>query len=177
MTDRHAPSTGALHGPHALPDAVRRRISPGPGRRAAVLAVFAAMGVGQGLSLFHPLPEQNANALDHVFALAPPAFWGVLWITLAVASAAIAVLRPPIDRFGFGMQYTIWTLWATAWLWSTARGTFGIGPHIPRGYTVTVLYFAYSAILLIVSGWAENRQLLPDDAGRPGWRARWPWRG
>lgn len=122
-----------------IPAAAGRRA----GRRGAFLAFLAVLDVAYGYSLFVTAAPQRAFDL-----LLPWQAWGIIWmVTGAVCASGIFARR---DRLQFtaaaGLKAAWGCLFADIW----------IEQHYPRGWVSVVVWLAFAATVLIISGWPEE---------------------
>lgn len=120
------------------------RIIRQAGRRGAFLTFLAVLDFGYGYSLLvsQPVQRQGLNLL------VPLHVWGILWLTAGVVCVS------GIFRIRDRLQYTCSAIFKTMWALIFARVWFI--QHVPLTWLTTVIFLAFAATVMLISGWNEN---------------------
>ncbi len=119
-----------------------QRVAARAGRRGAFLAFLAVLDFLYGYSLFtSPAPLRNLDLL------LPWQAWAWMWIAAGVIMASGIPARR--DRVQYAISAAFKTTWALlyAQLWFVQ--------HVPRAWVAAIIWAAFAATVLIISGWPE----------------------
>lgn len=119
------------------------------GRRGTFLLFWADLWLLSGYRwIVKPPPPDNYQLM---LRMAPPAQWGILFLAIAVVTAAGAFWKF-VDPLSFSLAY-----WVASFLGIiTAVGAFRLsGPAAFAAGTVAFTYFSYALLVYVTSGWPE----------------------
>lgn len=118
------------------------------GRRGAFLLFLTLLDLIYGQALLFPTHDATAAPTYKFLAQVAPLWaWGLLWITVGMACFVYAFRRYDAPAYALAMFLKV--LWALTFL----LGWIFAG--VDRGYLATVIWGAFAAILVLISGWPE----------------------
>lgn len=132
------------------------RIARRVGRRGAFLLFLALLDFAYGYSLYSA-PRALVRSTDLLLSWNA---WAVLWLIVGV----ICLTGVPIRNDKF--QYTVSAAFKTAWgllnveIWLT-RGQ-------PSAWVAAIIWLAFAATVLLISGWPEPPIKIPEPVIPPG---------
>lgn len=88
--------------------------------------------------------------------LMPMHAWGILWAAVGVV-CTIGALRKKLQSIAFGMASGLMCTWAGGFAMNWLTG------HGYKSYVSFFIYLAFSAFILLISGWPEGGDLNKDD--------------
>lgn len=123
-----------------------KRILHQAGRRGAFLLFLALIDTAYGYGLLvSPAAGASLNLL------LPPDVWGVLW--LAIGVVCLSGVLKSYDRF----QYTCSAVFKTLWALTLTR--VWLAQQIPLIWLQAIIWLAFAATVVLISGWHENTLL------------------
>lgn len=120
-------------------------------RRRAVLLIFGVIytlsGVGYLSYPLVPIQEQIFHLALNIMSIG---WWAVLWLVIGVGSIILSLITRIKDTYAYG-ALTLYALW---WTCVYTSGFLFYG--IYRAWSGSLLFFALSALLLVISGWKDD---------------------
>lgn len=124
---------------------VLRGMTRRAGRRGAFLAFLAILDWAYGYSLYETAAPQRRLDL-----LLPWQAWAVIWLATGAVCAAGVFLPAGRDRWSFSAAALLKGAWGAlfirVWLYDS----------LPRGWVSVIIWLAFAATVLLVSGWPEH---------------------
>jgi hypothetical protein len=128
------------------------------GRQGAFLLFLALLDVTIGYAMRQQPPlGLTSEQVYHPFVdIMPLPLWVAWWFATA-ALVATAALWHPLKPAAFGCAALLKSGWAMGYV-------VGWAEHLPlfvRGYQSATIWAAFAALVVLVSGWQENRRISP----------------
>jgi len=116
------------------------------GHRGAFLLFLSLLDFLYGYSLFST--ARQGSHLDLILSLTA---WGVIWVAVGAVLLVGSFVKK--DQIPYGLAATIKAAWACAWvkMWLFFHA-------MPLAWVSVVIWSAFSAIVVIVSTWPEDRR-------------------
>lgn len=128
-----------------------RRVFARIGRRGSSLLFFATILLVLGQSYFtSPVTPAGREQLWAHLQFVPLTAWGVAWIVGGLVCIAGALYKR-FEPWAFAFATTLIAMWAVGFFISWVTG------HGYRSYVGFIIWAAFSAFILLISGWPEGK--------------------
>ncbi|SRR6266705_3088201 len=132
-----------------------RRVGRFVGRRGAFLVFLALLDLVLGYGLTQPLPLglKPRTIYGPMMDLAPIRWWAIWWVLTGLL-CLVGALADRVQTAAFVGAAVIKTAWACCYL-------VGWREHLPafnRGWQSAAIFGAFAGVVLLISGWQENRR-------------------